>query len=283
VPITRTRRDRCPGARRPWPAEDGLLVRLRLVGGRLPVSALRALLEVAEEHGDGRVHVTGRANLQLRGLPGWDNALPPPVLDAIEATGLLPSRSHELVRNIMMSPATGVAGGRADLRSVATTLDRALCAEPALARLPGRFLFVLDDGRGDLRHRGCDLGLVALDASAVQLRLGDAWGRVAPLDLAVPAMIELALGFLARRGDGPTAPWHVHELAEPLDEPRDPDARLPAPSGPLAFGSVAGGRHVEIHETGLDRRTADALLSGVGDEVVVTPWRGIFVPDRRNP
>ncbi|MGL5909052.1 MAG: hypothetical protein ACRCZP_03560, partial [Phycicoccus sp.] len=69
MPATRTRVDRCPGVSRPWPATDGLLVRLRLVGGAVSHRSLRALLGVAERFGDGRLHVTSRANLQLRGLP----------------------------------------------------------------------------------------------------------------------------------------------------------------------------------------------------------------------
>ena len=68
----RSRRDRCPGVFRPWPAEDGGLVRLRLIGGRLAGGSLQALSEVAQEYGDGDVHLTGRANLQLRAMPVSD-------------------------------------------------------------------------------------------------------------------------------------------------------------------------------------------------------------------
>ena len=132
---SRTRADRCPGALRPWQAEDGLLVRLRLVGGQVPAASLRALVAVAEEYGDGRVRLTGRANLQLRGLPGAGGVLDPAALEAIESTGLLPTRTHELVRNVMVSPQTGLAGGRADLRPVARELDRLLCVDPDVAAL----------------------------------------------------------------------------------------------------------------------------------------------------
>ena len=45
---SRDRADRCPGVLRPWIADDGALVRLRLVGGRLAPSALARLLDVAE-------------------------------------------------------------------------------------------------------------------------------------------------------------------------------------------------------------------------------------------
>jgi precorrin-3B synthase len=278
--MTRTRRDRCPGALRPWAADDGLLVRLRLVGGRLPVASLRALLEVAEQYGDGRVHLTGRANLQVRALPRRDGALPDEVLTAIEATGLLPSRSHELVRNIVVSPVTGIAGGRVDLRPTAAALDHGLCSDPTLAALPGRFLFVLDDGRGDVMSRACDLGLVALDETTVQLRLGECWGPVVESGDAVTAMLEAAQTFLTVRGEGPDAPWHLDELSEPLAASTPPDPRLPSPTDPLPFGAVPGGWHHEVLGSGLDRAAADVLLSAAGDEVVVTPWRGILIPER---
>ena len=208
----RSRRDRCPGVFRPWPAEDGGLVRLRLIGGRLTGSSLAALGEVARTYGDGDVHLTRRANLQLRAMPVAQDGLPGEVVDAIEVTGLLPSRTHELVRNVMVSPQTGRAGGRANLWPVAAELDRLLCADRSLATLPGRFLFVLDDGRGDLTERTCDIGLVALDATTAQLRVGPGWGSVVPLEEAAGEILDLARRFLAVRGAGEDAPWHVDEL-----------------------------------------------------------------------
>ena len=60
-------------------------------------------------------------------------------------------------------------------------LDSLIQASAALAGLPGRFLFVLDDGRGDLLSTDTDLGLVALDAETCQLRIGEGWGEVVPL------------------------------------------------------------------------------------------------------
>lgn len=278
---TRSRADLCPGALRPWPAADGLLVRLRLIGGRVPPASLRALVGVAEQHGDGRVHVTSRANLQLRALPGADGALRPDVLAAIEATGLLPTRSHELVRNVMVSPQSGLAGGVVDLRPVAADLDARLTADPGVAALPGRFLFVLDDGRGDLLDRGCDLGLVVLDEESAQLRVGDGLGPVVPVGAAAERVAALAHAFAVRRGTGPTAPWHVAELPGPLVDPVPPDPRLPVPAPPLPYGEVPGGRHVEVPEAGLDRPAVDRLTADVPDatDVVVTPWRGVLVPE----
>ncbi|GAW50467.1 MULTISPECIES: nitrite reductase [unclassified Nocardioides] len=263
---TRTRRDLCPGVLRPWPAEDGHLVRLRVPGGQLPAGSLAALVEVAREYGDGDVHLTGRANLQLRGL----GDVSPAVVDAIEATGLLPSRSHELVRNVMASPLTGLAGGRTDLRPVVVALDRLVCADPALAALPGRFLFVLDDGRGDLAERSCDLGLVALDDGRAQLRVGPSWGTLVPLADAAEALVELARRFLDVRGEGPEAPWHVAELPAPLVDPVPPDPRAHVSAPPLPYGAVAGGTHVEAPDGVVDP-------ASVADAILVTPWRGVLV------
>lgn len=255
--MIRTRRDRCPGALRPWPAEDGLLVRLRLVGGRVTRAELAALVAVAEQYGDGRVHLTGRANLQLRALPAADGgpggALAPEVLAAIEATGLLPSLTHELVRNIMVAPQS------AHLWPVAEELDRLLCADGQLAELPGRFLFVLD-----VVDRECDLGLVALDDSTGQLRVGDGWGDVVPLS--AEPLVDLARAFLDRR----TTEWHVAELPEPLVPVREPDPRLPTDGPPIPFGD----RHVDA-AGGVDR----ALLARLdADRLVITPWRGVLLP-----
>lgn len=278
--MNRSRFDRCPGVLRPWPASDGLLVRLRLPGGHITSPQLLQLLEMAERHGDGRVHVTARANLQVRGLPAAPATghLTEEVVEAIEATGLLPSRTHDLARNIMASPQAGLSGGRADLRPVVRALDAALQGEPELGSLPGRFLFVLDDGRGDLLDRTCDLGLVALNAEEVQLRIGAGWGPVVPLRGAEDRLVHLALEFVRVRGDGPDALWHVAELPAPLTDRVPPSAGLPGASPPLPYGPVPGGRHVPVPGDGLDRPAVERLCAAA-PALVVTPWRGVLVPE----
>jgi precorrin-3B synthase len=292
----RTRADMCPGAFRPWQAEDGLLVRLRLVGGGLPVTALRRLLEVSAEFADGHLHLTTRANLQIRGFAGVNGQLTAPALAALQNTGLLPSATHELVRNILVSPQTGLAGGHANLRPTAACLDAALRADLQLGRLPGRFLFTLDDGRGDLLERllgsgrrGTDLGLVALNDHDAQLRIGDHWGEVVRLDEAALHLAGLATAFLRARGTGAGAPWHLRELPAPLRTPVSPDPRLPRPAPPLSFGAVPGGTHVPVPGGALTPAHARQFLEhvaglrpgvnpDVNPEVIVTPWHGILVP-----
>ncbi|MFV0462986.1 MAG: precorrin-3B synthase [Nostocoides sp.] len=277
-PVRRDRYDRCPGVLRPWPADDGLLVRLRLIGGQVSAATLTSLVSVAETFGDGRVHATSRANLQVRAFPGEGGHVEARALAALETTGLLPSRTHELVRNVMTSPQTGLAGGRIDLRPVSDELDRLICADPTLARLPGKFLFVLDDGRGDLLGQACDLGIVALDERSGQLRVGSGWGMVIPLDETASVLAGLAGRFVDHRGEGPSAPWHVDELAAPMIDPSEPDPRLPTVGGPLPYGVVPGGTHIEVPESGLDARAIQNLAEAAR-QLVVTPWRGILIPN----
>ncbi len=265
---------------RPWPAEDGALVRIRLIGGEIRANQLRALSAVATRYGDGTVHTTGRANLQVRGLPHTEGRLPDEVIEAIIATGLVPYAAHDLVRNVMVSPLSGITGGLADLRPVARSYDELLCADPALAELPGRFLVVLDDGHGDVQGRSLDLGAMAVDESRVQLRAGShGWGEVVPLADAPAALVVLAHAFLAARGAGETAAWHVDELAEPLlSGERDP--RTLRNAGPLPFGPFEGGMHVEVPDGVVTADVRESLADLAADHLlVVSPWHGLVVPD----
>ena len=276
----RTLTDLCPGALRPWPAEDGGLVRLRVIGGQLSLAELRDLMAVSTTYGDGNVHLTGRANLQVRALPLVDGALPAEVVEAITGTGLLPHPTHELVRNVMVSPLSGISGGEADLQPVARAFDELLCADPALASLPGRFLVVLDDGRGDVQGRSLDLGAMAVDAQQAQLRAGsEGWGDVVPLADVAAGLIELAHAFLDTRGTGETAAWHVDELAIPMIEGTR-DGRTLRNSGPLPYGPFDGGVHQEIPDGIVTPALLETFADLTGEQrLVVTGWNGIVVPD----
>ncbi len=282
----RTYTDRCPGVFRPWLASDGAIVRLRTPGGILKSEALRSLVDVAELHGDGTVLITSRANLQVRGLPSVEGHLPGDVVTALRGTALLPTDSHELVRNVLTSPLSGRIGGLVDLRQIVTTLDAALCAEPALADLGGRFLFVLDDGRGDVVERDCDLGCVAVSSSQAQLRIGGDWGAVVDLYQVPESLVGLARQFTAARGAGETSWWHVHELPDPeaVGPRRERDPRTRVSSEPPASGRYRqdDGRDLEVidvHDGIVDRACLDRLLELGPSEVVVTPWRQVVAPD----
>ncbi|MGW0122276.1 cobalamin biosynthesis protein CobG, partial [Streptomyces sp. NPDC003327] len=162
-PRIRDRGDACPGALRLHPADDGRLARLRLPGGRLTAHQAVVLAGAAETLGDGRVSITSRGNAELRGLGEGCGAELAALLDG---AGLLPSPTHERVRNIVASPAAGLDGnGHADVQLWARDLDALLCADPRAAALSGRFLFALDDGRADVAALGADVTLIAVPAA----------------------------------------------------------------------------------------------------------------------
>lgn len=115
----------------------------------------QALARLARDLGDGHLDLTSRGNVQLRGIR--DEAADELARRAA-AAGLLPSVAHDRARNIMASPLAGL-GGRPSLRLLVRRLDAVLLADPALAALPGRFLFSLDDGTGGSGLAGCDIGL----------------------------------------------------------------------------------------------------------------------------
>ncbi|UQU66557.1 precorrin-3B synthase [Couchioplanes caeruleus] len=224
-PHRSTAADACPGALRLHDAADGPLARVRIPGGRITGVQLGALREIAAEWGDGHVELTSRANLQLRAL----NGAPAVRLAArLAAAGLLPSQTHELVRNIAASPLIG------DPTPVAA-LDHALCADPALAALPGRFLFAIDGGAGDVAYSADVASLPAGDRIAVLFAGRDAGLRVGP-DQLVPALLAGAHAFLALAGEavaaGQARPWRLRELT---DGPARAAARTAAALGvPLA-------------------------------------------------
>src|SRR5699024_8014868 len=139
-------------------AEDGVLLRIRTPAGRMRLNTLRGLQSAAQRYGDGRLYITSRANVQIRGVGDGLADL----TSHIHELGLLPSPAHDRVRNIMASPLSGRLAGRADVATIASQLDRMLMDDEEFTLLPGRFLFVLDDGRGDLIDRNLDLGLVAI-------------------------------------------------------------------------------------------------------------------------
>jgi precorrin-3B synthase len=145
--------DRCPGVLRLAEAADGFIARVRLPGGLVSAEQLRVLARLAGELGDGRIELTSRGNVQLRGLAA-DTA--GPLSDALWRAGLLPSPSHDRVRNVLASPLAGLDRGP-DLAGIVRALDDALCARPRLAELSGRFLFAVDDGRGDVAGLGADV------------------------------------------------------------------------------------------------------------------------------
>lgn len=275
---TRALADRCPGLLRPHAAEDGLLVRLRLPGGQTDSATLMELSRISTEFGEGSVQLTSRGNVQLRGLAEdrW-----PELVEQVAAAGLLPSVTHERVRNLVASPLTGVTAGRPDLRPMVAALDVALCRTAELAELPGRFLLALDDGRGDLLSVRFDLAYLARDAGTGWVLVGGPRHGVATSATdAVPLMIGFAQAFRRHRESLAPRPWHLDELDDLSDLHPGIEAVGPFPSGgPVPLGAVDGAASVGVP---LSLLHADQLAAvhavAEGGPVVVTPWRGLVIP-----
>ncbi|WP_030176560.1 hypothetical protein [Spirillospora albida] len=270
----RPRADACPGTLQTHTAADGALARVRTPGGALTAARLRVLGAAARELGTDVIELTSRANVQLRGVRD-----PAGLARRAAAAGLLPSPAHERVRNIAASP----LGGRGEHGVLATdglvtALDEALCADPALAALPGRFLFAFDDGTGDITPVEADV-----TATPSGLRLA---GR--DLDLPVPdpvaAMLAAAGAFLGVRGtewrlaEVPDGPGRVARhlggtlLETPPAAPRPPRAGvIEQRDGRVALEAVPP----------LGRMSGAQLeaLADVADEVRFTPWRSVVLRD----
>ncbi|MFF7338083.1 precorrin-3B synthase [Streptomyces sp. NPDC008163] len=294
----RSRGDACPGALRLHRADDGALARVRVPGGVLAVEQADGLRELAGELGDGELYLTSRGNVQLRGL---DAECGGELASRMYELGLLPSERHERVRNVVASPLSGLDGlGARDVRPWLIALDALVCASEEAAGLSGRFLFALDDGRGDVDALGADVALRARADGDAELRIGalDSVARI-PAEGAPRAALLAATVFLsAAAGSGA---WRVADLPGGAGPLFDEVVRglgaaglpvalgtVPVPDGtPPALGVVAGSGDTDALSVGLPLGRADAVRwraltdlardHGAG-ELRLTPWRGVVVP-----
>ncbi|WP_445402471.1 cobalamin biosynthesis protein CobG [Streptomyces sp. LE64] len=211
------RNDACPGALRLHSADDGALARVRMPGGVLTVAQAEGLGAAAERWGDGELHLTSRGNVQLRGL---DEGCGAGLAAALDAAGLLPSAAHERVRNVVASPLSGLDGlGHRAVGAWLRELDDLVCASGRTPALSGRFLFAVDDGRGDTDALEPDIALVAGAEGTATVRIGAGPDRTVlavPAEAAPRVAVHAAEAFLAAaeaaRAGGAERVWRVGEL-----------------------------------------------------------------------
>jgi precorrin-3B synthase len=282
----RDRGDACPGALRLHSADDGALARVRVPAGVLSAAQAYALADAVERLGDGALDITSRGNLQLRGLePGCAGEL----ARLLDRAGLLPAPRHERVRNVVASPLSGLDGrGHLDAQPLVRELDALLCASERAPELSGRFLFALDDGRGDMAEFAADVMLLAQPGgAAVRVSVGDAAVRVRAED-GPRAMLLAAEAFLDAADVSFTRAWRVGELppehavstadltaraaaaglaAAPSDAAAPPDGS--ASAGPVPHGGAGSagddapgtGTRQETHSTSPVRRDRGAVAA----------------------
>ena len=273
-----------------------MLARVRLPGGLISPEQLRMLGRLTDELGDGRVELTSRGNVQLRGLA--EDAAGALTSELVRA-GLLPSLSHDRVRNVLASPLAGLDRGR-DLTGIVRALDAGLCARPRLAELSGRFLFAIDDGRGDVAGLGADVaatvrpdgavvnGLAvqvadspgvpagrrrgqAMDAGTADVAAGS--GRDSLRDGVVPVMLAFAEAFLDLRAELGGSAWRVADLPAGAERLRaSVSARLGLAAGPEECGTATGTRPAGLiarERAGDGTKSADSVRDTPGFSVVL--------------
>jgi len=257
--------DRCPSLARPFRADDGALLRVRVPGGRLSVATIADLLGIATDHGAPVLQLTSRGNLQLRALP---DPFPRSLTTRLESTGLFPSTSHEQARNIIESPAD------ADIRRLVQELDAALVAAPELAGLPGRFLFAVSTAGGAVLREPWDLAYEVTDARRGRIMAGTFAVEVRRED-AVAEILHRARLFLAHRAGERI--WNLADL--PLDSSPVVAGMSPyvvSPAEPLLPGVVENTLVAGV-PLGLLRARHVSALSFVTDVVTLTPWRSLVI------
>lgn len=293
----------CPGALRPMPAKDGLLVRVRVTGGRLAAGTLRALAEAGCDTGNGLFDLTSRANVQMRGI-AQDRL--PRLQEILRAHGLVDAtRSGEAVRNVQISPLAGLEGP--DLGPIAEALENVLVGDETLHALPAKFGFLIDDSRtlpladipADIRFTrtepgepgGFAIGLGGRDDSAAFVGSCTSREIVATAVRLAKAFLELA----AQRPEPARRMSNLLRMVEPeavataaglaFEPPQNPPAASigePCPIGSLRLGtgdfcSGVGAAFGRLDSSML-AAAADAAEKFGSGEIRLTPWRALLFP-----
>lgn len=254
----------CPGALRPMESGDGWVMRIRPRRGRVLPAQAAGIAKAAREYGNGLIDLTGRANLQLRGVTPESHT---PLLKALSGFDLIdPDTATERRRNIIVTPFSD-----ADTDALAAELERVLAA--STLNLPAKFGFAVDTGHApvlqdapaDIRLERDRDGHVILraDGASMGARLGG-----------VDDVLALAEWFLqqggAVRGRGRMAAL-VSRGAMP------PQAgAVPAPAQPQPVpGQVPQGLLVAVE---FGQLTADILAAlAEAGPLRVTPWRMLLI------
>lgn len=251
----------CPDLFAPMQSGDGWLVRLKPRLARLTAAQGRLIAGQAACHGNGIIELTGRGNLQLRGLtPASAELL---ARFAVEAGLADPEPAVERRRNILLSPLAGDVA-----RGLALELEGLLATDDALSALPGKFGFAIDDdGPLRLHDAAADIVLRAVDGG---WQVGAAFGADPVRCNAQDAPgVALALAHDWIRSGATERPSHGHGADEGAG--RQAIGPLPALH---AFG-------IGLPFGQTDAATLDRLcgLAGqFGDGILhTTPWRAVVL------
>jgi len=286
----------CPGALTPMESGDGLLMRAKVVGSKLSLTQLSEIAAIALDCGNGRIDLSQRAQLQIRGVTETTLTAAQARLKSIGLLALDAATESRL--NIVASPLANSASF--DANEVAARLARAIAEDQALKALPGKFLFLVDDSSAPgLRDVDADIRLEARGAQfAVVLDGARDQAVIAPPAAAIDAAVALARAFIELRAGRAFELRRMRALvdamgAEPLlraagltSEPYSSTCRQSALSDLLGareigenffagfaapFGRFLAGEFASL---------ADAASREGATELRLTPWRAILAPTR---
>lgn len=292
----------CPGALRPMPSGDGLIVRLRISCGIVDVELARQIARWSHRWGNGQIDLSNRANLQLR---GFSARYLPDLHDALRDWDLLDrDPAGEAVRNVISSPLAGLDPGSVlNIRPIVKALELRLASDAILHGLPAKFAFAIDDGGSfNLDAVPADIRFVARrsdDGPEFEIYLpGATRNRFGPCrpDAVADVAETLARVFLRQRMGRAETIRRMRDLVSthgaaqlareagliPSDPPRS--TRNVPPSVPLGahpLGSAgflgAGLPFGRITADDLAELASAAAATGAQD-LRLTPWRTILVP-----
>ncbi len=259
----------CPGALRPMMSGDGLVVRLRPLGGRLSAAQAAGIAAAARTYGNGLIDLSARGNVQLRGVTEASHG---PLIDDLRGLGLIDDTAQaEAKRNVLVTPFADAATD-----DLAAALGAALADAPDL---PGKFGFAVDSGPAPvMQDIAADIRLERAADGGLILRC-DGADLGASVDAAeAPARaVALAQWFVDAGGmtDGRgrmAALIRRGVMPDGMLAGTVPPAKAVAAPGP---GLVPQGALVGFAFGQMQAETLAALAS-LGD-LRVTPWRMLLV------
>ncbi len=267
----------CPSALRPMRSGDGLVVRIRPRGGRLSAAQAAGIAGLSQRHGNGLLDLTGRANLQIRGVSDESHPL---LILGLDRLGLVdPELQSETQRNILVTPFWNDGD---DAQSLATELEQALATRSL--GLPEKFGFAIDCGQSRvLTQAPADIRIErGIDGSLILRADGASRGRSMARDAIVHGAITLAEWFVASGGaqDGRgRMAAHVAAgatLPGPLVGETQPAAASAVPKpGLFPDGALAAVAFGQLWGATL------AWLASLGPGLRLAPWRMLLVEGLR--
>jgi precorrin-3B synthase len=266
---------------------DGLIVRLRISCGEVPLALARDIADWAEAYGNGALDLSSRANLQIRGV---SEATLPTLTQSLAEAGLIDaSPEAEAVRNVLVSPFAGLVPP-CDVRPYARAWEQELARERDLWALPTKFGAAFDAGAYPLGVE-TDLVFTATAPDAFVLRLGGL-AEIGPFPGAelIGFAKAAARAFLALR-ETETPPKRMREAialhglapfsgAPPLSPQAGRGNRQAAPRDWLGAHGLGVGIALPFGRIeARDLRALAGLAAEAGAaELRLTPWRALLIP-----